>query len=126
LIIIHMDDNQVNHGGKREGTGPSVKKYFLSIDCFLKFCLLAKTEQGEKIFSALIARFKTAGIQQTPQDGGLTEAQVSQIVMEQNRQLVERLEKLEAKPDYIGCFAETKHRIEAGNEGNEPSQRRAC
>jgi len=95
-MVEFQDESNKGAASKHAGGRGKQDKYFLSIDCFLKFCLLAKTEQGEKIFSALIARLKTTGIQQIPQGGGLTEAQLSKIVMEQNRPLLERLERLES------------------------------
>jgi hypothetical protein len=52
-------DGVFSQMAKQRGRGGhNINKYYLSLDCFMGFCLLAGTEQGERIREALVAMLR--------------------------------------------------------------------
>jgi phage anti-repressor protein len=52
LIFNHEVKNQdesFTHGGKREGAGRKAIGYFLTVDCFKAFCMMAGTSKGKEV-----------------------------------------------------------------------------
>jgi hypothetical protein len=52
LIFPDNRKNQVSdnfHGGKREGAGRKAMVYFLTVDCFKSFCMMAGTDKGREV-----------------------------------------------------------------------------
>jgi hypothetical protein len=52
LIFPDSRKNQVSdnfHGGKREGAGRKAMAYFLTVDCFKSFCMMAGTNKGREV-----------------------------------------------------------------------------
>jgi len=85
--------------------------YSLTVDCFKAFCMMAGTERGKEVRKYYLAVEKALAVM-VKTGGGLTEAQISRIVMEQNRPLLERLERIEMTWVFLSLrrFVRTKHR----------------
>jgi phage anti-repressor protein len=52
LIFRSKQENQDQpfaHGGKREGAGRKATAYFLTVDCFKSFCMMAGTDKGKEV-----------------------------------------------------------------------------
>jgi len=73
--------------------GKPYNAYFLTVDCFKSFCMMAGTERGKEVRKYYLAVEK-AFLTHAKTNVGLTETQVTQL-FEQNRLIAERLERIE-------------------------------